>query len=157
MFGDSSENCIYLNAIEVGPDDIYTPAHVYKCASGEWDLGAFDPALGVDTPGLANLECGAPPALCGDPASGDRFEAGSPGCDDEICCDLVTSLDPFCATDSWDETCVSHALNMCLPLGNAPELPRWRDHLRERYGPRFDRFVHPRFARDRASLRFRER
>jgi hypothetical protein len=122
MIGDSSGNCVYLNAIEVGPDNIYTPAHVYKCASGEWDWGAFDPALGVDTPGLANLECGAPPALCGDSAAGDCFEIGSAGCDDEVCCDLVTSLDPFCATDSWDETCVSHALNMCLPLGNAPEI-----------------------------------
>ena len=117
MIGDSSGNCTYLNAIEVGPDDIYTAAHAYKCASGEWDFSAFDPALGSDTPGLENPECGAPPILCGEPTAGDCFEVGVAGCDDEICCNLVTMIDPFCATDSWDETCVSHAINSCLPIG----------------------------------------
>ena len=117
MIGDSSGNCTYLNGIEVGPDDIYTAAHAYKCASGEWDWSAFDPALGSDTPGLENPECGAPPILCGDPTAGDCFEVGVAGCDDEICCNLVTMIDPYCATDSWDETCVSHAINSCLDNG----------------------------------------
>lgn len=37
----------------VGPDDIYVPGHVYRCADG-WYIGAFDPDGGDDTPGSAN-------------------------------------------------------------------------------------------------------
>lgn len=112
--GDSAGNCTYLGAIEVGPDDIYTPAHIYKCVSGEWDFSSFDPSLGVDSPGLANPECGVPPTLCGDAANGSCFEVGVAGCDDLECCDRITTLDPFCATDSWDETCVALAIDQCL-------------------------------------------
>lgn len=112
--GDASGNCIYLGAIEVGPDDIYTPAHIYKCASGEWDWSAFDPGLAVDSPGLANPECGVPPTICGDPANGSCFAVGVAGCDDQACCDRITTLDPFCGTSTWDETCVALAIDQCL-------------------------------------------
>ncbi len=118
--GDAAANCTYLGAIEVGPDDIYTPAHIYKCVSGEWDWSAFDPGLGVDSPGLPNPECGVPPTLCGEPANGSCFEVGVAGCDDQACCDRVTTLDPFCATDSWDETCVALAIDQCLAHAAAP-------------------------------------
>ncbi len=120
--GDSSGNCIYLGAIEVGPDDIFTPAHIYKCSSGKWDWSAFDIGLAADSPGLANPECGVPPAVCGEPTSGSCFEVGVSGCDDAVCCDRVASLDPFCATDSWDETCVALAIDQCTPLGDAPSV-----------------------------------
>jgi len=118
--GDSSGNCVYLGAIEVGPDDIYTPGHIYKCASGDWDWSAFDTALAVDSPGLANPECGVPPTICGDPANGSCFEVGVAGCDDQACCDRVTTLDPFCGSDSWDETCVSLAIDQCMAHAAAP-------------------------------------
>ena len=121
VYGDSSMNCTYLGAIEVGPDDAFTPAHLYRCGDGEWDFSSFDPAAGTDSPGLENPECGAPPAICGDPATGSCFEVGATGgCDDVVCCETVTSLDPYCATDSWDATCVALAYNKCTPLGDAP-------------------------------------
>jgi len=53
----------------VGPDGSYVPAHAYYC-EGEWNIGAYDPAGGDDTPGSANL---CEPVVefgdCGDPAT----------------------------------------------------------------------------------------
>ena len=37
----------------VGPDGAFVPGHAYSCPSG-WEIGAFDPAGGDDTPGAAN-------------------------------------------------------------------------------------------------------
>lgn len=42
----------------VGPDGSFVPGHVYRCPDGvgDWQIGAFDPATGQDTPGESN-EC----------------------------------------------------------------------------------------------------
>ncbi|MCW8984526.1 MAG: lamin tail domain-containing protein, partial [Thermoanaerobaculales bacterium] len=37
----------------VGPDGAFVPGHAYDCPAG-WEIGAFDPASGDDTPGAAN-------------------------------------------------------------------------------------------------------
>jgi uncharacterized repeat protein (TIGR01451 family) len=37
----------------VGPDGSFVPAHAYRCTWG-WEIGAYDPAGGDDTPGAAN-------------------------------------------------------------------------------------------------------
>ena len=122
--GDSSGNCTYLGAELVGPDDIYTVAHIYACSDGGWDFSNFDVNLGTDTPGAANPECGAGPSQCGDPKAGDCFEAnGTPGCDDEVCCTLVSKMDPWCGGTGWDNLCVAWAKNHCLPVsGSAPSI-----------------------------------
>ncbi len=39
--------------IQVGPDGPYVPAHVFRCIEG-WQIGAFNPSGGQDTPGAAN-------------------------------------------------------------------------------------------------------
>ena len=36
-----------------GPDGTFVPAHSYFCPGG-WEIGAFDPSGGDDTPGAAN-------------------------------------------------------------------------------------------------------
>ncbi|MEZ5975601.1 MAG: hypothetical protein R3E96_12390 [Planctomycetota bacterium] len=41
---------------QVGPDGAFVPGLVFTC-SGVWTIGQFDPSLGEDTPGAANL-CG---------------------------------------------------------------------------------------------------
>ncbi len=46
-------------ADSVGPDGSFVPAHVYECPSG-FEIGAFDPSGGDDTPGAANA-CGGGP------------------------------------------------------------------------------------------------
>lgn len=40
----------------VGPDGTFVPGHVFRCADGNgtWQIGAFDPAGGQDTPGDTN-------------------------------------------------------------------------------------------------------
>lgn len=55
----------------VGPDGSYAPGHVYYCPEGlGWQIGAFDPDGGDDTPGAAN-SCVVPPdpGLCGEAAT----------------------------------------------------------------------------------------
>jgi hypothetical protein len=48
------------------------------------------------------------------PASGSCFVAhGTPGCNNEACCDLVCAADPFCCNVSWDSLCVGQATDAC--------------------------------------------
>lgn len=132
--GDASGNCTYLGAELVGPDGDYTVAHIYSCNDGNWDFSNFDVGLGTDTPGEANPECGSGPSQCGDPNAGNCYVAnGTPGCNDEACCTLVSEHDPWCGGSGWDAHCAARAINHCLPVtGSAPdvELSEIRiDHL----------------------------
>ncbi|MDA1262067.1 MAG: hypothetical protein O3B75_04130 [Planctomycetota bacterium] len=44
----------------IGPDTTYVPAHIWRCAdTGCWNIGKFDILESTDTPGVANLNCGA--------------------------------------------------------------------------------------------------
>lgn len=43
---------IYCDEV-VGPDGTYVPGQVYRCADS-WQIGAFDPVAGDDTPGSTN-------------------------------------------------------------------------------------------------------
>lgn len=108
----------------VGPDDIYFPAHLYRCSpQGSWKIGFFDPVSAgsnnKDTPKAANPEC----AVCGDPGSGSCFvEHAAPGCTTAGCCEIVCAFVPACCDTGWDATCVSTALAQCLTGGNPPTL-----------------------------------
>ncbi|MHC5006859.1 MAG: hypothetical protein ACYTGF_05810, partial [Planctomycetota bacterium] len=68
---------------------------------------------GLDCPdGDATCEDDGNPA-CG-PGAGDCCASnGTPGCDDEDCCNLVCDLDPFCCETSWDGICADHAVDLC--------------------------------------------
>jgi hypothetical protein len=119
--GDSLENFTYLGAEEVGPDGNFGPGHIYKCVSGEWSVSSFNIGEGLDSPGVANPECGSGPISCGSPDAGDCYTVNeTPGCDDEVCCSLVNEQDPFCnaAGNTWDNLCVAYATNLCLPLSD---------------------------------------
>ncbi|MCH8968375.1 MAG: hypothetical protein IIA66_04580 [Planctomycetes bacterium] len=70
---------------------------------------AFD-TLGNVTDGLTRTAQGGDPA-CG-PNAGDCCQAGgngSPGCDDEDCCNCICACDPFCCGNEplgfWDSLC----------------------------------------------------
>jgi len=53
------------------------------------------------------------PIVCG-PGAGDCFSSnGTPGCEDEACCQLVCAGDPFCCDTSWDGLCADDALANC--------------------------------------------
>ncbi|MBT8062337.1 MAG: lamin tail domain-containing protein [Gammaproteobacteria bacterium] len=45
-----------------GPDGSFVPAHSYFCPGG-WEIGAFDPVAGDDTPGSANTCGDSPPSV----------------------------------------------------------------------------------------------
>jgi hypothetical protein len=50
--------------------------------------------------------------LCGDPLAGACNEAnGTPGCDDQACCEAVCGVDSFCCDVEWDEACVTIAVS----------------------------------------------
>ncbi len=65
-----------------------------------------------------------PPLGCGDPGTGDCFDAGQePYCEDVCggrpcpgCCKMVCAADPFCCDEgvgSWDVFCVGEAKTIC--------------------------------------------
>lgn len=102
----------------VGPEGIFVPGHVYRCVpDGDWLIGAFDPASGVDTPGFTNSEC----TVCGVPGSGGCFdEQTTPGCDNSACCNTICGIDPACCDVAWDLDCVAQAKSICLVSGGPP-------------------------------------
>jgi hypothetical protein len=74
------------------------------CCDTEWDETCALAAQGM-----------CPPCSSGCPGGGDCcFDNGTPGCEDEACCELVCDLDPFCCTSMWDGVCAGHALDLCL-------------------------------------------
>jgi hypothetical protein len=76
------------------------------CCDTEWDFLCVD---------AANLNCkgGGGGGACGEGA-GSCFESnGTPGCDNEECCELVCSADPYCCNTEWDFLCVDAAEINC--------------------------------------------
>jgi hypothetical protein len=68
--------------------------------------------------GLCTLA--APAALSGTncPGEGSCYEAnGSPGCDNELCCVFVCTLDFFCCNNTWDNICAETAAQVCGGCG----------------------------------------
>ncbi len=75
-------------------------------------------------------EWGAPPSgavsaarsgTCGDPKAGDCFEPHEgPGCDDEVCCNLVCEQFALCCQLDWDESCAAIANDACEPPPACP-------------------------------------
>jgi hypothetical protein len=57
-------------------------------------------------------EGGIAGGACPNPAH-DCCTTGTAGCSDEVCCDLVCGLDPFCCNTSWDTLCVNQANSNC--------------------------------------------
>jgi hypothetical protein len=61
--------------------------------------------------GEADCLCGDGCAACG-PGNGDCSSAnGTPGCDEEACCQAVCALDPYCCLFEWDDTCADEAVD----------------------------------------------
>jgi hypothetical protein len=48
------------------------------------------------------------------PSSGSCLtELGKPGCEDQSCCETVCSVDGFCCSEVWDDTCAAEAAGLC--------------------------------------------
>ncbi|MCH8991517.1 MAG: hypothetical protein IIA44_07175, partial [Acidobacteria bacterium] len=64
--------------------------------------------------GTLTITCGAgPPSPCG-PGAGDCcIENGTPGCEDETCCNQICTADPFCCDVEWDDICAADAVFQC--------------------------------------------
>jgi len=74
------------------------------CCDEDWDGLCADNALTL---------CSCPKDNCG-PGHGSCCVAnGTPGCEDEACCDSVCALDPYCCDEDWDGLCADNALTLC--------------------------------------------
>ncbi len=81
-----------------------------------YDLAEFvlrDLAFCLNLELSPGLPCGPPDnAAC--PGTPDccstEVPVGTPGCDDELCCERVCACDPFCCTD-WDPFCATTGVN----------------------------------------------
>ena len=77
------------------------------CCDNQWDQLCADAAI-VDCAGCVGV------TPC--PGDGDCFIAnGTPGCDDEACCEAICAQDPFCCDVEWDQICADAAINLCGP------------------------------------------
>jgi hypothetical protein len=58
----------------------------------------------------------ASPGVCGDPEAGDCLEPHEgPGCDDEVCCNLVCEILDLCCAVGWEQDCADIANEICEP------------------------------------------
>ncbi len=74
------------------------PGNCYLVRVGGWSQGD----MGSGTVTLSCSEAGP----CGDPAAGDCCAAnGTPGCDNQVCCQCICACDPFCCNVLWDGFC----------------------------------------------------
>jgi hypothetical protein len=109
------QTCVFADA-ELGPDGAFTVSHAYRCSpDGDWEIGAFDIAIGGDTPGAENRACAlGPPIECGDAVTGPCNEPrDTPFCSNQVCCTSVCAIDPTCCTVAWDSECVTQAGITC--------------------------------------------
>ncbi len=73
------------------------------CCTDVWDITCAQAAQGL---------CGICTLLC--PGGGDCcVNNGTPGCNDETCCEQVCAIDPQCCDAFWDGICASHAQSLC--------------------------------------------
>src|SRR5690606_26734452 len=71
------------------------------CCQTEWDVICVDQAFDV---------CGN----CGSPAAGNCFQSnGSPGCNDDACCEPVCADDPFCCNNTGGGIGADEAAEVC--------------------------------------------
>ena len=67
------------------------------CCVDTWDATCAEEAFGP-----CMLACGSQSGPCYTAHAG-------PGCSDEVCCEAVCTLDPFCCETMWDQGCAELA------------------------------------------------
>lgn len=74
------------------------------CCDTGWNVACLITALSIP------CEACIPGSTCGDPAAGDCCIAnGTPGCDDEACCNAVCTEDSSCCSNPWTQACADLA------------------------------------------------
>ena len=69
-------------------------------------VDTWDDLCVIAANGLCGLTCGGASGSC-------SALNGSPGCEDETCCQSVCDTDPFCCDTTWDQDCVDLAGSLC--------------------------------------------
>lgn len=106
-----ASDCCFSNGTP-GCDDPFCQALICDqdpfCCDTAWDQTCVDAALGqcVVCGGDGNPGC--------TPDAGDCCtDNGTPGCDDELCCNMICVVDPFCCDTAWDQNCADAAVALC--------------------------------------------
>jgi hypothetical protein len=76
------------------------------CCESEWDGACALMAEGLCSGSFS--ACGDESGSCSDPAGN-----GTPGCEDEECCNRVCQRDPFCCLQAWDAFCAFQESELC--------------------------------------------
>jgi hypothetical protein len=92
------------------------------CCESQWDAACVqdaEAACPVIPPGVPNN------GICGplNPFGSCFVEHPTPKCDNLVCCEMVSVLDPFCFDVAWDAFCVSAANLVCI-CESSPCSPR---------------------------------
>ena len=63
----------------------------------------------------AQINCAAPPPTpCGSATAGSCTVVHStPSCEDAACCEAICSVQPYCCSVAWDQSCVLSAVQIC--------------------------------------------
>jgi len=83
------------------------------CCETQWDAMCAQWALQF---------CDCPPAAC-NPNAGSCCEsndAGPPGCNNVMCCQIICEMDAFCCEIAWDGICTEQANEYCKVCGGDP-------------------------------------
>ncbi|MHC4217316.1 MAG: FG-GAP repeat domain-containing protein [Planctomycetota bacterium] len=77
-------------------------AQVPLCCLAPWDEICVAVARDI---------CEEPPACPGESSCFEPHEES--GCDDQVCCELICLIDPFCCDGPWDRRCADEAGQLC--------------------------------------------
>ena len=99
-------NCCEANGTP-GCDDFFCCALV--CAGDPFCCDtAWDSTCALQAAGACSI------CSTGCPGGGDCcVNNGTPGCNDEACCELICESDPFCCDSFWDGVCAGQAQELC--------------------------------------------
>ncbi len=93
---------------------------------GDIQLEVVDSAFPCTAPFDTPPDCEGPddpgpgpgPEGCGEAGTGDCCgPTGTPGCEDEACCEAVCAGDPFCCDVEWDDFCAGEGFDPDCTLG----------------------------------------
>jgi len=110
------ETLLACNDDRCGPYPYLQSRIAFEAVAGQSYLlrvGAYPQASTLDEqggPGSLELSCG----LSACPGAGSCFAPnGSPGCDDQACCERVCEIDSVCCDVAWDDYCQAEAEGLC--------------------------------------------
>ena len=95
----------------------------FSCCDTAWDANCAQKAIK-----FCQICIGWGGGGCGETSPNDCCSTSVfPGCSDEVCCEAVCAVDPFCCIDAWSQTCAAQALQLCTTCDDICGAPNAND------------------------------